>query len=237
MRRRRLVRAMACLFTLLAMGAGALGVVLQREPTVYREIVVPEGPERRRLSGEFSSNIQRLMDSVGAAAEERWSGTFTVDQINSYFAEDFVRVPPFKLPKGVHSPRINIRPEGLTLAFRFGHGFWSTVITIDLNCWLIASEPNLVAIELVGVHAGAVPISPQSVLEQIAEQARQWNLEVNWYRHGGHPVALVRIQPDRPMPSVLVQRLELQDGKLLIEGKSTEPAAFKSMISFVPAQP
>jgi hypothetical protein len=58
---------------------------------------------------------------------------------------------------------------------------------------------------------------------------------VNWYRHDGNPVALVRFQPDRPNPSVVLQRLELQDGRIVVEGKSTEPV--RNVFSFNNAHP
>lgn len=231
MRRRRLVRALALLLLLFVPLLAGGGALVLREPSAYRRIVVPEGPERRQLSGEFSSKVQRLIDTVGTATDDRWSEAFTTDQVNCYFAEDFVRVRPFKLPPGVYEPRVNLQPNQLTLAFRYGNESWNSVITIDLRIWLVANEVNLVGVELLGLHAGAIPVSPQSFLEKIAEKARELNLEVNWYRHKGNPVALVRLQPDRPNPSVLLQRLELQDGKLLVEGRSTEPAPFRSMLS------
>jgi hypothetical protein len=234
MRRRALVRTIACLCLFLAAGAGLLTWLLRREPASYRAIVVPEGAERRQLSGEFS----RQMLAISTSTDGPWSETFTARQMNSYFEEDFRRDKPFKLPAGLNSPRIAIKPGLLQLAFRYGDGFWSSVVRVDLNVWLVANEPNVVAVELKALHAGALPVSMQSLLEQIADNARRWNLDVNWYRHGDHPVAIVRFQTDRPSPSVLLQRLELQDGSIVIAGKATDPAPFKSMISMTePAHP
>lgn len=231
MRRRALVRTLASLALLLIVGLGLLGWLLHREPASYRKITVPEGPERRKLSGEFSSNVLHLIDSVGSSQDNPWVQEFTADQMNSYFAEDFVRVKPFRLPEGVNSPRVAIKPGHLQLAFRYGEGLFSSVVTVDLNMWLVANEPNMVAIELEGLHAGALPVSMQSVLEQIAENARLHNIEVNWYRHDDKPVALVRFQPDRPNPTVLLQRLEIQDGRIIVAGKATESAPVKSFLS------
>ncbi len=223
MRRRSFARALVCLVLLLAAGLAIAGHLLRREPAGYREIAIPEGPERAKLAGEFSSNVQRLMDTITSNTDDRWAESFTAEQMNCYFAHDFERVRPFHLPDGVHSPRVSIRPNQLRLAFRYGHDFFSSVVTVDLNVWLVANEANVVAVEVAGLHAGAMPVTMQSMLERIAEIGRQWNCEVNWYRHDGNPVALVRFQPDRPNPTVVLQRLELQDGKIFVEGKSTEP--------------
>lgn len=223
MRRRPFARALLCLGLILTVALGVAGYLLRREPAGYRDIAIPQGPERARLAGEFSSKVQQLVDTVSTNADDRWAETFTADQMNCYFAEDFERVRPFRIPEGVHSPRVSIGPSQIRLAFRYGHDFFSSVVTVDLNVWLVANEANVVAVEVASVHAGALPVSVQSVLERIAEAARERNLEVNWYRHNGNPVALVRFQPDRPNPSVVLQRLELQEGRIIIEGKSTEP--------------
>jgi hypothetical protein len=206
---------------------GLLGILLRREPEQYRNIAVPEGEARKHLSKLFASHAQDLI-TIGLSADELWSEEFSADQINSYFAEDFIRVKPFKLPDGINSPRIAIEPGRLRFGFRYGTGWFSSVITVDLNCWLPATETNVVAIELLEIHAGALPFSMQSVLEQMADNARRWNLDVNWYRHANHPVALVRIQPDRPNPTILLQHLELKDGSIVIGGTSNRGASIFS---------
>jgi hypothetical protein len=231
MRRRRPFRTAACLSLIAAPCILGLAAALLRTPTTYQAIDLPGGTQRRQLSGEFGSKMQRLLDTVNTGENERWSESFTADQMNCYFAEDFERVRPFKLPPGVRAPRITIKPNRLTLAFRYGNERWNSVVTIDLRFWLVAHEANLVGVELLGLHAGAVPISPQPFLEQIAERARAWNVDLSWYRHEGKLVGLARIQPDRPNPSVVLQRLELHEGRLLVEGRSAEPAAFRNMLS------
>src|SRR5262249_46644440 len=152
--------------------------------------------ERRNLSGEFYSGVWQVMDSVHNHGEDQWGATFTADQINSYFEEDFPRAKPFQLPENIRSPRVAIEPDHLHLAFRYGHGLFSSVVTLDLNAWLVANEQNVVAIEVMGCRAGALPISTQSLLESVGEYARNWNIEVTWYRHNGHAVALARFHPN-----------------------------------------
>jgi len=48
----------------------------------------------------------------------------------------------------------------------------------------------VVAVELLGLHAGAVPVSMQSILEQIAESARR-------HRAGEAGLVLIAVESDR----------------------------------------
>ena len=231
MRRRALRRSLVCLAIVLAAAATTGSYSVLRVPRTYARLVIPTGPDRRKLSGEFMSGVNEMMETIRTNGDGRWQETFSADQMNSYFEEDFLRATPFRLPERVHSPRVQIDPDHFTLAFRYGQGFWSTVVTIDTKMWLVAGERNVVAIEFQGLHAGEVPISLQSFLEQIAENARQLSIEVTWYRHGSNPVALLRFQADRENPTVVIQKLELQDGKLVIAGKSNEAAPLRTMLS------
>jgi hypothetical protein len=78
---------------------------------------------------------------------------------------------------------------------------------------------NVICLEILGRKAGAMPVSAQSLLELISEQARK-DIEVTWYRHEGNPVALLRFQNDRARPTFQLRRLELRQGMITIGGMS-----------------
>lgn len=221
MRRRHLQRALAGI-AVAAIGLllVLLGLVL-RDPSSYAKAGVAEGEERRRLSGEFQSAVFQMMP--GSTTESGWQETFTAEQINSYFAEDFLRAKPFELPAGVHSPRVRIATDSLELSFRYGKGFWSSVVSINMKIWLVAAEPNTIAVEILRTRAGTLPLSLRSFIERYLRSNRDWNVDVTWYRHQGRPVALVRLNGDPQRAPLLLQRLELQDGQLFLAGrKSTD---------------
>src|SRR5262249_48018913 len=123
------------------------------------------------------------------------------------------------LPEGVTGPRVSITADKIRLAVRYGTPPWSAIISIDLRVWLAAKEANVVALELQGLHAGSLPISAQSLLEQIKEVGRVHNIEVTWYRHNGNPVALLRFQSEQ-RPAGPLSRLELRPGTLTIAGRA-----------------
>jgi hypothetical protein len=211
------------LFVLLACAAGSTLVLLVRhEPRPYLQAELPPGADRKRLSEDFLREFFAVCNSVGG--EGGWSGHFTQEQINGYLEEDFLAQSRGLLPDGISEPRVVIEPDRLRLAFRYGSGFWSTVISIDLNIWLPRNEPNVVALRLEGFHAGALPISAQSLLERISETARQNGVDVNWYRHQGHPVALLRFQADKARSTLQLRGVQLSRGEITILGGSAEAA-------------
>src|SRR5262245_22856002 len=180
-----------------------LVLLLVHEPSVYARASQPEGDERKHLSGEFNSEFVQLYE--GIRNQSVWGATFTEKSVNSYFEEDFIRTGISKsiLPEGVSAPRVVIEPDKVRLAFRYQIGPWNTIITIDMRVWLANKrEPNVIALELQGLHAGSLPIAAQSLLEQISETARQNGIEVIWYRYHGNPVALLRFQADQAHPTI-----------------------------------
>jgi len=222
MGRRSLIWALAIVL-LLGSGVGTgLTILVRHEPGFYADAAVPEGDVRRKASGEFVSNFIRLID--GIANRREWGEPFTQEQINSYFDEDFVNEHGAErpLPEYIHEPRVVLEPDKVRVAFRYGTGLWSTIISIDMRVWLVVKEANVVALEFQAVHAGALPISAQSMLERVADVAEQHDIDPTWYRLNGHPVLVLRFQADRGTPTFQLQRLELQAGKLLVAGRSND---------------
>jgi hypothetical protein len=85
-------------------------------------------------------------------------------------------------------------------------------------------------LELEGFHAGALPISAQSLLERVAEAGRQYGIDVAWYRTNGHPVALLRFGTDQPRTTVLLDAVQLQPGSLVVKGHAIEPIPARAML-------
>lgn len=225
MRHKRTLATIGMLVFLFGVSISVLVILLKHEPSFYRELAIAPSPQRKKASQEFQTHFFDLMNSI-TNNEANWGDTFTAEQFNSYFQEDLGKSGALEAlwQKGIHDPRIALESERVRLAFRYGKGFWSTIISINLKVWLVAHEPNVVAMELERLQAGAIPITAQSLLEYATEAARQLNIEVNWYRHHGNPVALLRFQADQVRPTVQMLRLQVQSGQLLIAGRSLEPS-------------
>jgi hypothetical protein len=208
---------------------GALVLLVRNEPSAYGRVAVPAGEEREALSKDFYANFWKLMNDVqveDVAGEFEWGAEFTEEQINSYFDEDFVHsgLNDKLLPDWISEPRVAIEPDLLRIMFRYGSGAWRTIISIDLQVWLAAKEPNVVALELKRFRAGALPISAQSLLERISDALRRKDIEVSWYRLHGNPVAVLHFQSDPQSSPVRLKSLRLEQGKITLNGSSSDGA-------------
>jgi hypothetical protein len=221
MRRKPLLLAVGIAVVLVSVVVGTLALLARHEPEFYRQREVAPGDLRKKQSGEFlqtfSYVLSRLTDGDG------FSATFTEEQINSYFQENFITSGFAKnlLPENISAPRVVVEPERIRLAFRYGSPPWCSVISIDWRVWLVPAEPNVVALELQGLHAGSLPISAQSLLEQISDIARRKNIDVTWFRHQGNPVALLRFQ-NEARSAVQLHQLDLGPGKLTLVGRAVD---------------
>jgi hypothetical protein len=223
MRRKSVLLTLGILVVLLGAAGTGLTLLVRHEPRFYREKAVPPGQLRRMQSQAFQQQFLQLATDI-KSQRKTWQASFTEAQINSYFEEHFIQSGVAKklLPEGVSAPRVALDPDGVRLAFRYGCLPWSTIISIDFRVWL-TKDPNVVALELKGLHAGSLPISAQSLLEQISDFTQRSNkIEVTWYRHGANPVALLRFLSERPQPTVQLQRLTIHDGVLSLSGGSTD---------------
>jgi len=239
MRRKSLLIALGLVVFLAGSACGTMVILLRHEPSFYHQADIPPGAYRERQARECLRKLTDLYNGV-SNQDATWGEALTADEVNSYLTEDFLRPTSLlnetMLPEGFHAPRVAIEPNRVRLAMRYGTGTWSTIVSFDLRVWLVAKQTNTVAIEMQGFQAGSLPITPQSLLEHISEAARPLNIEVNWYRHRGNPVALVRLQADQPEPTLQLRRLRITQGQIAVEGRSLvdSPRPAASSLSLKP---
>jgi hypothetical protein len=232
MSRRSFVVALA-VFLCLTCGVGAtLWMLVRYEPGVYLHAAMPPGEDRQKLSAKCQRELMQLLTSVTDHDEQQWGHSFSDNEINSYLAEHFVqsRLDKQFLPEGISQPRVVIDPDKIRVAFRYGSGLWSTIITIDLHAWLVKGEPNVVALKLVGFHAGALPISAQSLLDNITKTCQDNGIGVDWYRDDGYPVALLHFQNEQPHPTLELELIKLDKGAIHIQGRTRDPASLRAFL-------
>ena len=93
--------------------------------------------------------------------------------------------------------------------------------------WLVADQTNVVAMEVLGLKAGSLTLSPRFLLEHLTEAARCSSIDISWYRNGSNPVAVLRFQADNVRPTFLLRRFEIQDGQIVIEGIPPESGTIR----------
>ena len=222
-RRRPLLLSLGIIALVLLAASSVLGFVIKREPAFYTAATRPGSYETREKASRLMTRVQDLKNDIRTKGE--WGETFTVEELNCFFAEMMSGKRSFKT--ACRAKKISLAARGeaeeqnrLKIGFRYGEGFWSTVVWIDLHIWLVADETNLMAVEVCNLKAGQLGIGAQSILDAIADTARESNIDVIWYRYKGNPVGLFRFFPDQPRPATQFQTLAVEDGKIVIAGKS-----------------
>jgi hypothetical protein len=217
MSRKSLLLAIGIIAVVLVGVAGTLTLLVRHVPAFYRRCAVPAGPARVQYSRGFLSELVNLRNSI-FSPKIKWTAIFTEAQINSYFEEEFVNTKTHEsyLFPGISAPRVALETGKIRLGFRYGAGLWSTIISIDMRVWLAKHEPNVIALELQGLHAGSLPITSRSLLERISEICQRNNIDVKWHRYNGNPVVLLRFQTGSARPSVQLAKLELRQGMLVL---------------------
>jgi hypothetical protein len=224
MRRRPLLRLIAATLLLLAAVGGALAALVRYEPEFYRANAVPDGPRRKTEARAFHDHLQYM---INAREEAVWGVEFTQEMVNSYLQDESANeFLPFDPPDGVSAPRVALDTDRLRFGFRYGSGWWSTVVSVDLKVWLVGTEPNVIALELCGFSAGALPLGTHTLLEFVSEKVEdlKLNIKVSPYRYDGHPVLLLYYQHDQPRPTLRIQRLECLPGQLAFTARNSTDA-------------
>jgi hypothetical protein len=223
MSRRSFLGAVGIVALLLASIGAAVVLLLRCEPEHHREALVPPGNERILDSRNFMRDFLDLLSALRNQQPE-WGKTFTDRQVNSYLSQDFLQMGLAEklLPEGLSEPRVNFEPDRMHVSFRYRNRLINTVVSITLRVWLPPSEPNVMAVAIEGFHAGAVPFKAQWLLERLSEAARQNEIEVSWYRHEGHPVALLRFQTDQARPTLRLRVVRFEQGQVTVHSESTE---------------
>jgi hypothetical protein len=208
-----------------SVGATLFGL-LHYEPGHYRRAAVTDAETRVKLSAAFMNEFSAFVSSM-TTDPDGWYGTFRDDQINSFLAEQFIKcgLGDKVLPDGISEPRIIFDQDRFHLAFRYRSRLVNTVVSISARVWLPKVETNVVAVQLEGFRAGALPFTAQWLLERISESARQNGIEVSWYRHLGQPVALLRFQADQARPTYQLSAIQIERGQITVHGRSADERA------------
>ena len=223
MRRRRLLISVGLIATFLAVVVAGLWLMVRHVPGFYAHAEMPPGDERAALSQRTFAEWSRLILEL-QTREPTIDATFTADELNAYFQQDYFRHGgDDNLPDGFSAPRIRIEDGKMRIGVRYGTGFTSTVLSLTVKLWLVPKELNVVALEIVGLQAGSLPLSTGTLIDYISEAARREHIDISWYRHDGHPVAVMRFQSDLTRPTFQFDRIELKDGRLTIVARSTDP--------------
>jgi hypothetical protein len=199
---------------------GAVWVGLTHQPRFYRRLAaVP--PERRRAEAQrFVAQSLQLRNDI--CNEDHWEAVFTDEEVNAWLAEDLVTHFADQIPSGIHEPRVAFAADRVTLAFQLDRGPIRSVV------WVVARarvpEGNQLALTLEKVRAGVVPLPPAELTDRIDAHARRHGISIRWQKGGDQPVALIQYSPTPGRRDIVLERLQVQDGRIRLAGRSLRSA-------------
>lgn len=219
--------AAICSLTLLAALVVALWAMygaVRRVRPFYQQALTLDADALEHGSRELESRATALYsDSQQPGA---WQAVFTAEQINGWLAMRLTEHDEDQLPHNVHEPRVAIAPDAMTLGFRTELGGTETVVSVDAAPLL--TESGAIAVRLVSVQAGELPLPVLQVADEIATACQGLSLPVRWTRHEGRPVAMIDIPQDESPGArrIVIDTVELGEGELLVAGHTEgQPAA------------
>jgi hypothetical protein len=220
MSRRSLFFAVGILACLVCGVVGVLAALVRCEPEWYRSAALAPGPERKQLSKGFYDAFLDLKSQIDN--EKDWGRKFEAQTVNAWLEEGLfeLKLDADLSRSKISQPRVRFEDDRLRLGFRYGKGIWSTVISITLHVWVPQQDSSALVLEVESLQAGRLPVSAQSVLEEISRVLREKEIEINWYRINGHPAAVLRFQTDQQHAPVQLTAIRSKEGVLLIQGRT-----------------
>ena len=205
---------------LLLVAAAIVYLALQRVPEFYRQALVQDSASARAASDKMIQRSSVLASDLNKAG--RWQAVFSAAEINGWLAVDLVENHPIELPPGFESPRVAITPTQVLLACRVRRYGTSSVVSLAVEPYL--AEPDVIALRLRSVRAGAIPLPLRPLLDALTQQAERANMRVQWRHSGGDPVALLSFGPPSGgrRRQLHVDKLSLAEGKIHVAGTATE---------------
>jgi hypothetical protein len=219
-RLRTLIFTIGLLVIVLGGTGTILGAVLRQEPKFYTELADRTDWTVAERASDLLTRVQDLKNDVRGKAE--WSGNFTGTDLNAFCTENLSEGTSYAglLPSGFHSPRMVIEGDRVKLGVRYGKGFWTTVLSIEIRAWLVKNDVNVIAVEVMSFKAGGLSIGCQTLLDSITEAAHDSNIEVSWYRHQGNPVGLFRFYADQLRPATQIHTFKIKEARIAVAGRT-----------------
>jgi hypothetical protein len=200
---------------LLAALSGAYFAARQVRP-FYEHALRVEPAALEQGSRELESRATVLYSD--ARQPGQWQALFTAEQINGWLATQMTEDRASELPADIRDPRIAITPNLVTLGFRTLSGGIETVVSVDAA--VLLTTDGTVAIRLVSVKAGALPLPVMQVADELAAACQELSLPVRWTQEAGQPVAVVELHREASTDKrqFFIDSIELGDSEVYVAG-------------------
>jgi hypothetical protein len=222
---RRLLVSFAVFLLLVAAGIFVLLELAKHEPEFYRNALRVDEKQQQANGSEMETRILNLRNSV--LSESSWSASFTEEQINGWLAWDLNKKFPDLIPPEVSDPRVKVRDQSVTFAFRCEAKPFRGIAIINADVFL-TGVVNQVGIRIISIHSGMVPVPVAAFADQIAIQAKKSGFNLEWSEENGATVAIIdlpdkMIKPDDGGSYIELKSVQITDKGISISGETHPP--------------
>ena len=119
-------------------------------------------------------------------------------------------------------PRVVIEQDRLLMAARYRDKRIDTVVSMEIRAEL-TEEPNMLAVRVHNLRAGALPLPLESFLKGITREAARGDVDVRWDITNDGPVALLNVPSEHPkyaVNPVVIESVQFANGRLELSGHS-----------------
>lgn len=200
-----------------------LYLAARHEPAFYREAMKADHTAMKQDSDRMlrkAASLQSVLRKPG-----RWELCITADEINGWLAVDLAENHPDALPQTMKDPRVSIRPDAITVACRFDQDGANSILSLTIQPYAGQTanesqhdETSVVAVRIIAVRAGLLPLPLEKVLDGLSRAARDMGLHLDWRRSGGNPVAMIAVPDGDDELVVRIETLRLGEGELFLTG-------------------
>jgi len=204
-------------------------------PKFYRHALTVLPASQKAAGQQFERNALALHNQQHRSG--RWSVRFSAEEINGWLASELPAKFPRALPEWLSQPRIAIEPHRAQLGLRYAQGHIETILSLKVEVYL-TREANELAIRILGVRAGSLPMPLAQLQAEVAERAAGAAIPLRWSEIDGDPVALVKLTTgiNAELHRVVLEAVELGTGELTITGRTEDPQHAEPAVP-VAAQP
>ncbi|MGO9115918.1 MAG: hypothetical protein ACLP9L_42470 [Thermoguttaceae bacterium] len=201
---------------LLAAAIYAIYRASQQVPEFYaKELSIPAEAQEKESDRllQQATVLHNDLHHIGS-----WRQVFKAQTINGWLAVDLPRNHPTLLSRGMHDPRVDIGPQGITMACQVDRGGFHVVVSLQISAFV--ESDDIVGLRVHKARLGAIPWSFRTVLDKVTDVAQKSNVDIRWRQADGDPVALIKItsaQGDRKQ-IIHINTIRLEEGALVVAG-------------------
>lgn len=187
-------------------------------PDFYQRARDQSDQARQVARNQWQHDVKQLQ--LDLSSRGSWNASFNEDEINSWLSEQLPERFARLLRHGVRQPAIAIEDGQIRAAVRYESSRWDTVVSCRLSV-LMTEEPNLLAIHLSDLKAGALSLPLEPFVRRISREAALGDLDVRWDFTEDGPIALVKIPSDDPhyaFKPLIIESVNLNAGRLHLAG-------------------